>query len=110
MTDEMFARLKAKKASGEEITSEEMDAFTEQREKLEEREEQVGHTLEYAFRFMEQAFSNREEMVVFVTELTVHPASALYLSENECELYEKYRAELLIGSRKQQLLQELTRG
>lgn len=110
LTDEMFAELKAKKASGEEISSEEMEAFTKQREKLEESEEQVGQKLEYAFLFMEQAFSNREEMVVFVTELTVHPVSALYLSENECDLYEKYRAELLIGSRKQQLLQELTRG
>lgn len=59
--------------------------FDRQREVLVQTEEAAGAALEHAFDFMEQAFENGEEMVVLVTELTITPESARFLSEHTCE-------------------------
>ena len=61
--------------------------FDRQREVLVQTEEAAGAALEHAFDFMEQAFENGEEMVVFVTELTITSESARFLSEHTCERY-----------------------
>ena len=63
--------------------------------------------LEAAFDFMEQAFAESQEMVVFVTELTVDPASHAFLTENGCERYFQYNKDLLLDHRKAALQQEL---
>ena len=54
---------------------------------------------------MEQAFAESQEMVVFVTELTVNPASHQFLTENGCERYFKYNKDLLLDHRKAALQQ-----
>ena len=63
--------------------------------------------LEAAFDFMEQAFAESQEMVVFVTELTVNPVSHAFLTENGCERYFQYNKDLLLDHRKAALQQEL---
>ena len=77
--------------------------------RLEESEEAAEKALEFAFDFMEEAFEAGEEMVVFVTELTVSKGAAAFLAEYSCERYLLYSSQLLIGSRKRELLQELGR-
>ena len=84
-------------------------SFDEAREYLEQLEQETKTAVEYAFDFMEQAFEQKEEMVVFVTELTLGAASALFLSEHGCERYFKYNEALLVGTRKAELLSELER-
>ncbi len=84
--------------------------FDEMRGLLEEDEKAAGEALEHAFSFVEEVFENGQEMVVFVTELTIGTESALYLSEHTCERYLKYNEELLIGTRRAELLAELARG
>lgn len=86
------------------------EGFYAQKEKLIRLEEHTMQALEYAFDFMEQAFENGQEMVVFVTELTVNSESALFLSEHMCERYRQYHEQLFIGSRKEELLSELAEG
>ncbi|MBQ2320156.1 MAG: AAA family ATPase [Lachnospiraceae bacterium] len=76
-------------------------------EELEKLEEKTGICLENAFDFMEAAFGNGQEMVIFVTELTINSESSVYLSENKCDRYMKYNEQLLIGTRKAQLLSML---
>ncbi|MBO5069517.1 MAG: AAA family ATPase [Roseburia sp.] len=83
--------------------------FDLQRTKLEQAETKASEALEYAFDFMEQAFEHGEEMVVFVTELTLGAESAMFLSTHTSERYLKYNEQLLIGTRKAELLSELTR-
>lgn len=83
--------------------------FDIQRETLEESEQDASDALEHAFDFMEQAFENGEEMVVFVTELTLTPEAAMFLSEHTCERYMTYNEQLLIGKRKREILSELNR-
>ena len=60
-------------------------------------QQQILVVLEAAFDFMEQAFAESQEMVVFVTELTVNPASHQFLTENGCERYFKYNKGLMVA-------------
>ena len=73
----------------------------------EKAQQTASAALEAAFDFMEQAFAESQEMVVFVTELTVNPASHRFLTENGCERYFKYNKDLLLDHRKAALQQEL---
>ena len=79
-------------------------ALADQRETTQKT---AAAALEAAFDFMEQAFAESQEMVVFVTELTVNPASHQFLTENGCERYFKYNKDLLLDHRKAALQQEL---
>ena len=65
--------------------------------------------LEHAFTFMEDAFEEGQEMVIFVTELTMDPEISSFITENGCERYFKYNKTLLIGSRRAAILNELNR-
>ena len=62
-----------------------------------------------AFDFMEQAFAESQEMVVFVTELTVNPVSHAFLTENGCERYFQYTRICCWTTAKLALQQELGR-
>ena len=83
--------------------------FEEQREHLEQLETAASIALEYAFDFMEAAFSDGQEMVVFVTSLTIGKEAAAFLAEHSNQRYLKYNQQLLIGTRREQLLSELQR-
>lgn len=72
-----------------------------------ERIKKASAALENAFTFMEEAFGEGQEMVVFVTELTMNPDTARFITENGCERYFTYHKTLLVGSRRAQLLKEL---
>ena len=67
----------------------------------------AGDALECAFDFMERAFPDGQEMVVFVNELALGPDSAAYLAENECERFESYSQKLLLHAGQDELLAEL---
>lgn len=85
-------------------------AFELQLERLEAAEQEASEALEYAFDFMERAFFNGQEMVIFVTELAMEADAALFLAEHTCERYMRYSAELLAGTRKAELLAEIERN
>ena len=48
-------------------------------------------------------------MVVFVTELTITPEIAVFLSEHRIERYETYKDQLLIGTKRAEILSEIAR-
>ncbi len=70
-------------------------------------QETASKALEAAFDFMENAFAESQEMVVFVTELTLNPASHAFITENGCDRYFRYNKDLLLDHRKAALQQEL---
>ncbi len=72
-------------------------------------EEEAMTALENAFSFMEEVFGEGQEMVVFVTELTMDPLLSWFLSEHENESYTRYLSTLLLGSRRASILKELER-
>ena len=48
---------------------------------------------------MEQAFGEGQEMVVFVTELSIGKYSVWFLRENDCDRYYMYNKNLLFDER-----------
>ena len=75
-------------------------------EKVAELKELIAHTntsLQEAFRFIEQAYDGDQEMVLFVTELTVRSHCSYYISRYGSEEYFKYNKELLLEERKMDL-------
>ncbi len=83
--------------------------FDGQRTGMEELEHHVNAALEHVFTFMENAFENGQEMVIFVTELTLNTDAVLFLAEHVNEKYLKYKDALLIGTKRAELLEELSR-
>ncbi len=80
------------------------EELADEREKI---QEEASAALEAAFDFMEQAFGESQEMVIFVTELTVSPAAHTFITENGCDRYFRYNKDLLLDSRKAALDHEL---
>lgn len=111
-TDRDFAALKEYRNSEgakKEVFEEKKATFDIQRKTLETIEEKTAAALEHAFDFMEQAFEGGQEMVVFVTDLATVAESARFLAEHNCDRYLQYNQELLIGSKRAELLAELNR-
>ena len=84
-------------------------AFNTQVQRREEAVSAASNALEFAFDFMEQAFEDGQEMVVFVNELALGPDSAPFLAENDCERFEQYSEKLLLHGGEDELLAELQR-
>lgn len=78
--------------------------FVKETEKREQMMEAVSENLECAFDFMERAFGESQEMVVFITELTVNYYAAKFLSENESGRFYKYNKGLLANERRAGIL------
>ena len=70
----------------------------------------AAQALEYAFDFMENAFGSGQEMVVFVTELTVRTESLQFIRENGCERYDRYNRQLLSADERGAILEELNKA
>ncbi len=83
--------------------------FELQMDHLEQTELAASLALEHAFDFMEQAFQGGQEMIVFVTDLTIGMESSAFLTEHPSDRYTRYSEQLLIGTRREQLLSELAR-
>ena len=47
-------------------------------------------------------------MVIFITNLSLSSNAALFLSEHEIPVYENHKQALLIGTRKAEILDDLT--
>ena len=107
LAEGMLPGIRDRKALAENIVTHLRKSFGAQVEVLEQSEAVALEALEHAFDFMEQAFSNGQEMVVFVTELTLGREAVLFLAENPCERYLKYNEQLLIGTKKAALLAEI---
>ncbi|MCI5650078.1 MAG: AAA family ATPase [Fusicatenibacter sp.] len=75
--------------------------FGKEKMALAEEKAHAGQLLEYAFDFMEAAFGESQEMVLFVTELNANYYSVQFLGMYECERYYHYNQSLLFeeGSR-----------
>ena len=84
-------------------------AFNAQVRRREEAVAAASVALEFAFDFMEQAFEDGQEMVVFVNELALGPDSAPFLAENDCERFEQYSEKLLLHGGEDELPAELQR-
>lgn len=81
--------------------------FSVQTKALTEGKKALSEQTEHAFDFMEAAFSSGQELLVFVTGLTMRKEAAVFLAANPCERYFKYNEELLAGTKKGEILKKL---
>lgn len=84
-----------------------LTGFECMRQELEKSEDLASEQLENVFLFIEEAIGAGQEMVVFVTELTLNSETAMFLSDNPSEKYLKYNSELLVGTKKEEILSKL---
>lgn len=81
--------------------------FEEETKRRKDEISAVSTELENAFAFMTAAFGESQEMVIFVTELTVNFYSAKFISENGCDPYYVYNRGLMFNERQQGILKEI---
>ena len=73
----------------------------------EDKKTVCGERLEHAFDFMEAAFANGQELVIFVTGLNTGEASVEFLKEYNCERYYRYNKELLFDNQENEMKEVL---
>lgn len=79
--------------------------FQEEQQRTRQLYTQTGQALLRAFAFMEKAFGDGAEMMLFVTRLTGNPRASAFIAEHGCEPYFKYSEKLLPQKRQKQLQQ-----
>ena len=67
------------------------------------------NALSHAFQFCEEVFGDGQEMLILVTELTINPHAAKFISRYGCPEYFAHNKELLFYERKQDLIAEVER-
>lgn len=72
-------------------------------DRYEEQRVSCGEMLEHAFDFMEAAFGDSQEMVIFVTELNTNEYCVRFLQDYDCERYYQYNKRLLFDDEEQRL-------
>ena len=68
-----------------------------------------GRELENVFSFCEQAFRDSDEMLIFVTELTVNYFSARFIGHYGCDKYYLHNKELQFQERNEELVQRVNK-
>jgi hypothetical protein len=83
------------------------ELFEQEREAFEIGQRETLQIVEYVFDFLEGAFGNSQEMVIFITELNSNPYSVSFLQACECERYYRYNKELLFDEKRKRLLERM---
>ena len=73
----------------------------------EEMAAETGSMFENAFRFLEQAVGQSQELILFVTEITAGYDTAWYVGEFGCDAYFRHNRELLFDETRQSILDRL---
>lgn len=82
--------------------------FEQENKIFEKQRQSASEILEYAFDFLEAAFGNSQEMVMFITELNSNSSSVSFLQQYECERYYRYNKELLFDEKRRSLLERIS--
>ena len=69
--------------------------------------EQWKQYFDHAFDFVESAFGESQEMVVFITELNASHYALWFIGENGCDKYYQYNQGLLLGERQQMIMSDI---
>ena len=68
---------------------------------------EIGKKLSNAFIFLEVAFGGGQEMLIFVTELTINRYAASFISRYGCPEYFKHNKDLLLYERHKDIIREI---
>ena len=84
-------------------------AYGSQVEGLKEQTNQEKAALKAVFEFVENAFGKGNEMLIFVTQLTVSKASSSFIATFGSEEYLHYSKDMMLGERSVQIKEELSK-
>ncbi|MGN0203788.1 MAG: ATP-binding protein [Coprococcus sp.] len=82
-------------------------AFAEDTAERKNLIETAAAYLENAFLFMESAFGESQEMVIFITELNTNRYCARFIRDNGSVKYDRYNRSLLFDEKRQNLLRDI---
>lgn len=83
------------------------EEFAKENEAYQNKLDEAGQKLEYAFDFMEIAFGSSQEMTSFITELNTNFYIVQFLQNYECERYYQYNKNLLFDEKRRNLLNRI---
>ena len=83
------------------------DRFQSEVRKMEEQSTAASEKLKHAFAFLEAAFGDSQEMVVFVTELNTNFFSTWFIGQYGSDAYTRRNKDLMIGKQRQELLSDI---
>ena len=83
------------------------EKFGKEAASLKERTQKTGERLHYLFAFVERAFEGGNEMLILVTELTVHEDSARFIASFGCPDYQRHNEELMLSERQSRFMEEI---
>lgn len=107
MLEQMKHEIEGKQIRSQEALEEMKRIFAVHTTKRTEAIEQATSYLKNGFAVMEEAFLNTQEMVIFITELTMNYYAGKYISEYGCEKYYQYNQEILLTNKRSDLLKEI---
>ncbi|SHO45561.1 ATP-binding protein [Anaerocolumna xylanovorans] len=81
--------------------------FGEEKEARKKGIEKTSGELDNAFLFMEKSFGEGQEMVIFVTELSINYYSARFIAEHGCKKYYEYNKNLLFDERREEIIRNI---
>ena len=82
--------------------------FAGDTEKREALADETGTMFSSAFRFLEEAVGQSQELVLFVTEITAGYDTSWYVGEFGCDAYFRHNRELLLDETRQNILDRLS--
>lgn len=82
-------------------------AFDERVAAMKQKTEQTKERLHALFAFIEQAFSDGNEMLLFVTDLTVNENSSRFITMFGSEDYKKHNEELMLSERQSDMIEKI---
>ena len=83
------------------------EKFGREAASLKEQTERIGGRLHHLFAFAERAFAAGSEMLILVTELTVHDDSARFIASFGCPDYQRHNEELMLSERQNRFMEEI---
>ena len=81
--------------------------FGEETKLLKKKADQTGKKLSNAFKFCEEIFPDSQEILIFVTEITINFYSAHFVSRYGCKEYFKHNKELLFFERQREIIMNM---
>lgn len=81
--------------------------YAEKLSALKRDSSEIKDNLEHVFLFLERAFNSGDEILIFVTELTVNTDSAAFIGRYGCDAYFAHNKELLFYERQKELIAQI---
>lgn len=98
--------LKSAEANGEGF-DQMSEKYSEEVTKVKSEIEELQNRLANAFQFVSACYDEKQEMVLFISELTARPICARFIGRYGSDDYFRYNKDLLIDTRREDILKQI---